>query len=118
MVGFALSVAPVGIATIALGGGMTAAGVATHTTPLTTFNCKLGDATASTGLADAACTLPAGPRVIMPLANGFTAGALYAGRGVFNLGGGICIPPGGYVFVYTLTVAIGFFGIWWAEFPA
>ena len=112
----ALSVAPAGIAPMALGGGMTVAGVVTHTTPLSTFNNVLGDGGAATGLADGAATLPAAPRVIMPILGGFTAGALFGtSPAIVNIGGGIIIPPGGYVFVYTLTVAVGLFGIWWEE---
>jgi len=116
-VGIALSAAPAGIATIALGGGYAAAGVVGHTTPLTTFNSKLGDVTAASGLADAAATLVGTPRDIMPLIGGFTAAALYSHGGIHAIDGGICIPPGGYVFIETLTVVVGFFGIWWAEFP-
>ncbi len=116
MIGWALSVAPAAEATTALGGGYLAAGVETHTTPLTTYNCLLGNAAAATGLADAACTLPAGPRVIMPLEGAFTAAALgLPGKG--QPISGIVIPPGGYVFFYTLTVSVGFFGIFWSEFP-
>lgn len=118
-VGVALSVAPAGIASIGLAGGYAAAGVVTHTTPLTVYNCKLGTvATAATAKADAAATLVGTPLDIMPLIGGFTAGALYANDGgYFNIDGAICIPPGGYVFVQTLTVAVGFFGIWWSEWP-
>jgi hypothetical protein len=117
-VGIALSVAPAGIATCTLAGGYAAGGVTVHTTPLVTYNCKLGNATAATGLADAAATLVGAPRDIMPLVGGFTAGALYPHQGIHMIQGGICIPAGGYVFIETLTVAIGFFGIWWAEWPA
>jgi len=117
MLGVALSVAPAGIAAIALGGGFVAAGVVTHTTPLTAANCQLGNAAAPTGKADAAATLVGTPAVMMPLENGFTAGALYAGRGMFNLAGAPSIKPGGYIFVYTLTVVVGLFGIWWTEEP-
>lgn len=117
MLGVALSVAPAGIATIALGGGYAAAGVVTHTTALTPGNCQLGNSDAPTAKADGAATLVGTPVVMMPLENGFTAGALYPGRGTFNLAGAPSIKPGGYIFVYTLTVAIGLFGVWWTEEP-
>ena len=117
-VGVALSVAPAAIATISLGGGYAAAGVVTHTTPLTVFNNKLDSALTGSGLADAAATLVGTPRDIMPLIGGFTAAALYSGSGgYFDIGGAICIPPGGYAFVETLTVVVGWFGMWWAEWP-
>jgi len=117
-VGIGLSVAPAGIATCTLGGGYTAAGVVTHTTPLVTYNCLLGNAAAALAKADGACTLPAGPRDIMPLIGGFTAGALYAHGGIHFIQGALAVPPGGYVFIETLTVVIGFFGIWWSEWPS
>ncbi len=114
----ALSVAPAGIAPMAVGGGYAAAGVVTHTTPLTTYCMKLGNGQAATGLADAAATLVGTPRVIMPFLGGFTAAALFATTpAIMDLEGSIIIPPGAYVFVYTLTVAVGLFGITWEEVP-
>jgi hypothetical protein len=122
-VGISLCVAPVAVSSIGLGGGYAAAGVVTHSTPLTTYPLNLGSADAATGLADDECTLPAGAgagllRVIMPMIGGFTAGALFAhGPAVVDMEGSIIIPPGGFVFIYTLTATHGFFGMTWEEFP-
>ena len=118
-VSVALSVAPAGIAPMAIAGGYVAAGVVTHTTPLTTYSCMLGNGQAAVGLADAAATLVGTPRVIMPILGGFTAGSLFAtSPAILDLDGSIIIPPGAYIFIYTLTVAVGLFGIVWEEIPA
>ena len=115
-VGVGLSVAPAAEATIALAGGFLAAGITTHTTPETTYNNLIGNATAATGLVDAAATLVGTPELIMPLMGAFTAAALHGTSPVtVDLDGSIVIPPGGYVFIYTLTVVVGFFGIIWEE---
>lgn len=115
-VGVALSVAPAAPATISLAGGYAAAGVTVHTTPLTVINCKLGvSASAAVGLADAAATLVGTPRDFMPLIGAGAAAAEVPVRGYFNIDGAVCVPPGAYVFVETLTVVIGWFGIWWSE---
>jgi hypothetical protein len=115
-VGIALSVAPAARATICLAGGYALLGVVTHTTPLAVQGAQL-DPSGAVGLADAACTLPGAPRDIMPLMGAFTAAALYPHGGYHRVEGGLVIPPGGYVFIETLTVVVGFFGIIWAEWP-
>jgi hypothetical protein len=115
-VGIALSVAPAGVCSICLGGGYIAAGVVTHTTPLAIQGSSIGSQL-SVAYADAAATLVGTPRNIIPLVAGFTAANLYPHGGYFRLEGGVVIPPGGYVFVATLTVVIGFFGIIWGEYP-
>ena len=118
MLGVGMSVANVDEAPLALGGGYTAAGVVTHTTPLVPLNAKLGVATAPTGLVDEHCTLTAAPYVIMPLSSAGGDGTFpFTSMTVFNIEGLICIPPGGYVFLYALTAVTGLFGIAWAEFP-
>jgi len=116
----ALSVAPAGIAPMAVMAGYLAAGVTTHTTPLTIYNGFLADATAAVGKADAACTLvgsgSGAPHVVMPFLGGFTAGALFGtSPAICELHGSIIIPPGGWVAIYTLTVAVGLFGVIWEE---
>lgn len=122
-VGIALSVAPAGAGLIGLGGGYSAAGIATHTTPLVTYPLNLGNANAATGLADGAATLVAGAgagllRVIMPCLSAFTNGALFGTTPqVIDMHGSVIIPPGGFVFIYTLTVVVGFFGFTWEEIP-
>jgi len=118
-VGVALSVAPAAEATISLAGGYVAAGVVTHTTPLTVRNAKLGMVTtAAVAKADGAATIVGTPMDIMPLIGAGAAAAEVPVPGYFNIDGAICIPAGGYVFIETLTVVVGFFGIWWSESPA
>jgi hypothetical protein len=119
-VGVALTVAPAGIASISLAGGWLAAGVTAHTTPLVVYDNILANALSSVAVAkaDGAATLVGTPRDIMQLMGGFTAGALPAfGGGTFDIAGGIIVPPGGYVFVETLTVTVGMFSMWWSEWP-
>ena len=117
-VGIALSVAPAAEATISLAGGYAAAGVTTHTTPLTVYNNKIGViATAASGLADAAATLVGTPIDIMPLIGAGAAAAEVPVPGYFHIDGAVVVPPGAYVFIETLTVVIGWFGIWWTESP-
>ncbi len=115
-VGIALSVAPAAEATISLAGGYAAAGIVTHSTPLVVYNTKLGTSAASAvAKADAAATLVGTELDIMPLLGSGETGAETFGPGLFNIDGAVCIPPGAYVFIETLTVAVGFFGIWWSE---
>ncbi len=118
-IGVAISVAPAALSIIGVGGGYAAAGVATHTTPLTTYSCMLGNGQAAVGLADAAATLVGTPLVIMPNLGADDEVAIFGhGPAVVDLEGAIIIPPGAYVFIYTLTVVVGFFGITWEEVPA
>ena len=118
-VGVALSVAPVAEATISLAGGYAAAGVTTHTTPLTVYSTKLGtSAAAAVAKADGAATIVGTPLDIMPLMGAGAAGEEIPMPGYFNIDGAVCIPAGGYVFIESLTVVVGFFGIWWSEWPA
>jgi hypothetical protein len=116
-VGFALSVAPVAIAKIGLFTGFLAAGIATHTTPLTPFSRKVGAPT--TGMvakADAAATLVGTPRWVMPILAGFTAGALPSpALATIDLDGCDIVPPGGYFGIGALTAVVGFGAIWWTE---
>lgn len=118
--GISLSDEPAASSGIGLGGGYSAAGIATHTTPLVVYPMNLGGSTAGTAKADAAATLVAGAgsgllRVIMPSLGGFTDGALMAHGGVIDLEGAIVLIPGSFVFVYTETVVKGFFGFTWEE---
>lgn len=114
---WAFSVAPAGIAPVAIGGGWAAAGVVTHTTPLSVYNMKIGGTETSRAYADGAATIVGTPRVIMPIVGGFTAGALFGtSPSVVDLGG-FPVLPGGYVFIYTLTVGVGLGGMIWEEVP-
>ena len=114
---FALSVAPVAISHIGVFGGFLAAGIATHTTPLTPASTFLGNLKAY-GLADAAATLVGTPAWLLPLMSGFTAGALFATTpAVVDIKGSIVVPPGGYVGIAALTAVVGFAGMIWEEIP-
>lgn len=118
-VSFALSVAPAGIAPIGLITGWSAAGIVTHTTPITSgAGLFIGNAK-GVALADGAATLVGTPQWTPPwLQGGFTAGALYAASVVYaDISGAIVIPPGGYIAIGTLTVAVGFGSIAWEEIP-
>jgi len=79
----------------------------------------LGNGVASTGLADAACTIVGTPLVIMPFVSTdiITTGTPNKGGGIVDLGGSIIIPPGAYVAIYALTAVTGLFGISWEEVP-
>lgn len=116
--GFALSVAPVAIATLGLITGYSAAGIATHTTPLTSMSGLFVGNAAGVGKADAAATLVGTPQWTMQMAAGFTAGALYgAGAVGIDVEGAIVLPPGGYCAIGSLTAVIGFGYIQWSEIP-
>lgn len=115
-VGFALSVAPVAIASIHLIGGYTAAGVVTHTTALATQSTRLdGIVSPAIAKADAAATIVV-PLYLMPLVGGFTAGALFGtSPTVVDLNGAFVIPPGGWMGIGALTAVIGFGSFVWEE---
>jgi hypothetical protein len=118
-VGFAFSVAPAAETTIALAVGYLAAGVATHTTPLVVYNCKVGtSASAAQAKADAAATLVGTPLNYQMLISGGAAAAEVPGNAYFNIDGGLCIPPGAYAFISSLSVAVGEASIAWSEWPA
>lgn len=115
---FALSVAPAGIASIALFAGNSNDGIAVHTTPLGVFPTMLDSEGGGLAKADAAATLVGTPRWILPIMGGFTAGALPAtSPAVIRLDGLFTIPPGAYMGIGALTAAIGFGAMVWAEVP-
>ncbi len=115
---FALSVAPVAIASLHLIGGYSAAGVVTHTTPLASpgiQNCLIGAVETSVANADAAATVVS-PAYLIPYLAGFTAGALPGNDGGWmDLDGMFTLRPGAWIAVGSLTVVIGFAGFVWEE---
>lgn len=116
--GITITTAPAAPSVLAVGGGYVLAGVVTHTTPLVAYSTMLGNGQAATAKIDAAATLVGTPLVILPMGSGFTAAALYATTPIIaDLEGSIIIPPGGYVFVFTDTVIVGYLGITWEEVP-
>ena len=115
---FALSVAPVGIATLGLITGFASTGITVHTTALVGASTLIGAGPAPTAKIDSAATLVGTPVWTMPIMGGFTAGALPAGNPiVVDIEGSIIIPPGGYMAIGALTAVIGFGGIFWEEIP-
>ena len=119
MAGFALTVAPAGIASIGFFGGYDPAGIVTHTTPLTALCMILDqDQAASVGKIDAAATLPGTPRWLTPFMGGFTAAALPStGPALIDLGGVFIVPPGSYFGIGALTAAVGLGSLVWEEVP-
>lgn len=117
-VSIGISVQQVALACMGIGGGYAAAGIVTHTTPLTAYSCLLGSGTGASACADAAATLVGTPLVIMPfVSTGLITTESPKPSQLYDLNGSIIIPPGGYVFLYALTAITGLFGITWEEVP-
>jgi len=118
-VGFGHGAAPTTLPVIAIIGGHTAAGVVTHTTPLTAGarSCKL-DGLGGKALVDEACTIVS-PLYIMPLMSSPATGTLPVGGALsmVDVDGSLVVPPGGWVATAANTVATGFSGILWEEIP-
>lgn len=116
--GYALTVAPAGIASIHLIAGYSATANVTHTTPLASpgiQNCKIGSQVVSSAKVDSAATI-VNPGYFMSLMGGFTAAALPSSPlAVFDLRGQIVIAPGGWVAIGALTAVTGFGSLTWAE---
>ena len=117
---YALSVAPVAIASLHLIAGYSSAGVVTHTTPLAAPGIQssiINGAGGASAKADSAATV-VNPYYLMGLGSGFTAGALYATTpGLVDFGGQLIIPPGGWIAWGALTAVTGFGSFTWAEVP-
>ena len=122
-VGYGLSVSPGAVGFVGLGGGYSAAGIAVHTTPLVPYTQNLGGSNVPTALADGAATLVAGAgqgllRIISIFASyDDDAAVAPTGPALIDMQGGVVIQPGGFVFVYTLTVVVGAFSFSWEEVP-
>jgi len=117
--GFALSVAPAGIASVGFIAGWAATGVTAHTTPLVPLSSYLNQDTA-TGVAkaDGAATIVGTPRWVGQFLGGFTAAALFAtSPSVIDLGGIYIVPPGSYFGIGALTAVVGFASLVWEELP-
>jgi hypothetical protein len=112
---FALSVAPAGIATIGLLGGVQTA-APTGQTALTVRSGIIGNATTGVGIAVSAATL-ATPFWLEHLEDGFTAAALPAPVPPFYMDGHLTVGPGGFLGVGALTAVTGLGSIFWAELP-
>jgi len=112
---FALSVAPVAIASIGLFTGYSTAGIATHGTPVSPTNCLVGGAL-GVATADVAATLVGTPVWAMQMMGGFTAGALPSTTpSVIDVDGAIVVKPGGYCGIGALTAVVGLASIIYQE---
>ena len=115
--GYALSVAPVAIASIHLIGGSSASTNVTHTAAVTPFNMLLGNTSSPAAKADSQATIPT-PVYLMSLMGGFTAGALPDSPNVvFDIGGQFVLAPGGFIALGALTAVTGFGSFVWEEVP-
>ena len=112
--GYALSVAPAGIASIHLIGANSATDVV-HTTPVVPRSMLIGNTSTPSGKTDSAATIPT-PFYLMSLMGGFTAGALPdSPNALFDIGGQIVLAPGGFVAIGALTAVTGFGSFVWEE---
>jgi len=119
-VGMAITTAPAGQASIHLAGGYVAdGGVLVHNQALVIYNMKLGSPASSVAFADDSANLVVGsPLYLLPLIGAFTNALLFAQpMAMTDIGGMVMVPPGGYVFIAALTVALGFGCIIWEEIP-
>lgn len=113
---FALTVAPVAIASLHLICGHSLTDV-THTTPVTPESSAIGSGAACVAKVDREATIPT-PRYLRGILGGFTAGTLPAwGLAKANFRGGIVIKPGAFVAIGALTAVTGFGSMLWAERP-
>lgn len=95
----AFVVAPSTITTLGLAIGYSAAGVVTHTTPITPLQSFINSSTALVAKLDSACTLVGTPVAVKVLGQAPTATtSLAVDR---DIDGGIIIPPGGWVATIT-----------------
>lgn len=117
-ISLALTAAPAAADPIMLAVGFNAAGVTSHTTPLSPLSTKLGSGLTPVGKLDSACTLPTAPTYAMPLMGGFTAAAFPStGPSVPDMEGMFVLPPGSYALIAATSAASIFGGIAWEEVP-
>ncbi len=122
-VGFGLSVAPGATGFFGLGVGFSTAGITVHTTPLVGYNQNVGSNNAPTAKIDGAATLVAGAgqglRRVSHILGSYDDDAAIKPQGpsLIDIDGGVVIQPGGFAFVYTLTVVVGALSFSWEEVP-
>jgi len=95
---------PAAATVLGVGVSYLAAGVTVHTTPLVIYNTLGKDATLVTVKADAACTLVGTPRLVDVFGSSLSTIASGIGPMGKKLGAAHRVPPGGMIFVYSLTV--------------
>jgi len=119
-VGWAANAAPAASIVIGLAFNTSTTAV-TQTTAITTRNMFLGGAT-SQGLAASSVTLPTAA-ILTHVIGIIDTGAITVARhqlNMYDIEGGIVMPPGSYVHIYTSTAsaATSFFGsLTWEEIP-
>ena len=119
-VGWAVNAAPTAVMVIGLAFNTSTTAV-TQTTAITARNMFLGGAT-SQGLAASSVTLPTAA-ILTHVIGIIDTGAITVARhqlNMYDIEGGIVMPPGSYVHIYTSTAstASSFFGsITWEEVP-
>jgi hypothetical protein len=114
----AFIVAPATVTGMNLITGFSAAGVVTHTTPLTPACNLIGNTAVPLGKVDSACTLVGTPAYTQVLAETSTATTLLAFS--VDIDGGVVLSPGAYAAIGTTIAgpASGFQGSFeWAEWP-
>ena len=87
---------------IGLMGGYHSTTDVVHTTPALTYNAKLGTGGTGKGKCDSAATLPVAPTVILTFGS-----CLASAAGDFedNFSGGLQLPPGAFIAIYTSTIS-------------
>lgn len=114
---FALSVAPVAIASIGLIAGFSATGgVTAQTTKLTAQSSQVGNAGLGKAVVLSAATIVT-PAWLTHLLDGFTALALPGPTVPVDLEGAFQVLPGGFVAIGALTAVTGLGFIVWEEVP-
>ena len=114
---FALSSAPVAIASLHLIGGYSATANVTLTTAGIATSNLLGVGPIATAKVATAATIPT-PTYLIPIGGGFTAAALPSTTPLWiDLGGIFVLPPGGFIAIGALTTVTGFGGFVWEEIP-
>ena len=112
---FAISVAPVAIATIGIIGGHSATGgVTAETTPVTVQSSQIGNGSRGLARVLSVATIVT-PTWLMHLHDGFTAGALPNPALQIDLRGLFQILPGGFIAIGALTAITGLGSISWDE---
>lgn len=117
-IGAAFIVAPAAALGFGVAVGYNAATAPSSVTSLTPRNEFIGIGAAGQGLCYSAATLPTAPTVERVL--GSIAAAIFPGQLVFEIKGGIVLPPGAYAILYTSAAsgASGFLGSFsWEEVP-
>jgi hypothetical protein len=113
---FAFAAAPAAASVAALVGGYSATNV-THTTPATPVLALLNGTNNAVGKVDTSATLPAAPTVLAILSAVEAASSITPSPVIYDCGGAIIIPPGGFVSIQATSAATGAATFVWDEVP-